>query len=646
MYLLNKLKHSSLLLLLPLAAGSQPASTYIAPGASIHFFGNISIWGDMENNGSIATDAGQTISFYGQNWKNGSAATFPVLSGTGGTIQFIQPRPVPYANNVIQTLDGGYTSGAEPSFPNLDINNGNNITQLNTDARVKNNLNFTSGKAILNARDLILGSTGGNGGAGTITNYDQNRYAVTNSTGHLVKELYSGPYTFPVGMSATDYTPAAVDNTVANGIHVNVTNYASSAAPRGASNNGIDRTWNIYADVAAGNSNIDLQHNNATNQATFLPSSHFVSRYVGSAPNTAGDNTSTDAWEKNTAGPGSATGTLTTGPAIANASERSRAYTTLATSAAANSAYYTKASGEFCVKLRVYLEGSLMNNGNAVASDGRPLMRDDLRNSPHTGLNYIPVRDPYEFNTSFVRISGTYAKLAPQNSSYPQFQQISNPTTVFNVAGQEAIVDWAFVELRSKSDNSIVQATRAGLLQRDGDIVDLDGLSCLSFPGIALDSYFVAVRHRSHLGTMTKYGQSATNLQNLVDLTVTSTPLYDFGSLGGFNFTGLSQKPNVKGTYRAMWQGDFNADGKVKYDNPDDDLANMLFDVRRYPGNTNSTTNYDFAYGYFQSDYDMDSKVKFDNPDDDNALLLFTLRRYPLNTNRTTSFDFMLQQLP
>jgi hypothetical protein len=297
-----------------------------------------------------------------------------------------------------------------------------------------------------------------------------------------------------------------------------------------------------------------------------------------------------------------------------------------------------------CINLRAYLQGALENNGGATAGDGRPLMRDDLRNSPFTSSNYIPAADPYETPTAFVNVTGSYTKLAPQ-TTYAEFQQVTSPS-VFTTTGQNAIVDWVFVELRSKSNNATVQATRAGLIQRDGDIVDVDGQSCLAFPGTAIDSYFVAVRHRSHLGAMTRYGQSASNLETLVDLSVPTTPMYDKGVVGPFNYSGLAEKDNAVGTYRALWAGDFTADGKVKYDNPNDDLARLLADVKNYPGNINQATNYDFAYGYFQGDYNMDSKAKFDNPNDDNARLLTQVKSYPLNVNQATNFDFMIQQLP
>ena len=298
-----------------------------------------------------------------------------------------------------------------------------------------------------------------------------------------------------------------------------------------------------------------------------------------------------------------------------------------------------------CINTRVYLEGALINNGNAVAGDGRPLMRDNLRRSPFNSADYLPLSDPYEFATTYVDVRSKFTKYAPQTNAYPQFQQVTS-AGVFDVTGQNAIVDWAFVELRSKSNKTLVQATRAGLIQRDGDVVDVDGVSCLAFPGITVDSYYVSIRHRSHFGVMTKYAQSATILQNLVDFTLLNTPLFDKGIVNGNDFTGLSTNDSVKTGYRALWQGDFNADGKIKYDNPNDDLSFMLFNVLGYVGNTNGSTNYNMAYGYAQGDYDMNSKVKYDDPNDDNSLLLSQVLNYPLNINGSSNFDFFIQQMP
>jgi len=301
-----------------------------------------------------------------------------------------------------------------------------------------------------------------------------------------------------------------------------------------------------------------------------------------------------------------------------------------------------------CVNLRVYLEGALINNANAVSVDGRPLMRDNLRSGifPQAlGVNFIPYQDPYEVPTAHVNVASRYTKLPPQ-TTHQEYQQVTD-SNVFKVTGQNAIVDWAFIELRSKANGMTVMATRAALLQRDGDIVDVNGAGCVAFPGIPVDSYYVAIRHRSHLGIMTKYAQSSSNLFNLVDLSLISTPIFDFGtSLPPFDYSGLATNNTVKSGYRAMWQGDFNADRKIKYDNPSGDDNFLLFNVLNDLNNPNSFTNFNNSFGYYQGDFNMDSKNKYDNPNGDDNLLLFQMLNYPLNTNHFTNYNFFLQQLP
>lgn len=63
------------------------------------------------------------------------------------------------------------------------------------------------------------------------------------------------------------------------------------------------------------------------------------------------------------------------------------------------------------------------------------------------------------------------------------------------------IVDWVLVELRYPEN--VVLASRAAFLRKDGMVVDLDGISPVAFEGVKRLEYYVAVRHRNHLGVMT-----------------------------------------------------------------------------------------------------------------------------------------------
>lgn len=313
-----------------------------------------------------------------------------------------------------------------------------------------------------------------------------------------------------------------------------------------------------------------------------------------------------------------------------------------ATQACASATAHILVIEPLTLRIRVYLEAALSNNSNATSSTGRPLMRDNLRVNPFSGENNIPVKDPYTYATSNVDVTGNFTHVGIGTQTGHDI--ITDSATVFGVTGENAIVDWVFVELRSKTDSTLVLATRSGLLQRDGDVVDVDGSSALNFGGLGVDSFYVVVRHRLHLGVMSQVVARS----SLVDFTVPTTPVFDFGTTRGaaFDYTGLAQNENVKFGYRALWSGDFNADGKLKFTNPADDLNFLFFDILIHPDNVNGNANYNFAYGYYQGDFNMDGKIKFDNPDDDKNLLYAQILFYPLNTEYLSNFDYFVQQVP
>lgn len=56
--------------------------------------------------------------------------------------------------------------------------------------------------------------------------------------------------------------------------------------------------------------------------------------------------------------------------------------------------------------------------------------------------------------------------------------------------------------------------------------------------------------------------------------------------------------------------------------------------------------NYNFVYGYLQGDFDMNGKSKYDNPDDDKNMLFYQVLFYPLNANYISNFNFITEQVP
>lgn len=287
------------------------------------------------------------------------------------------------------------------------------------------------------------------------------------------------------------------------------------------------------------------------------------------------------------------------------------------------------------LKIRLYLEGALMNAPEEYSFDGRRLMRDDLRRNPINGQNYIPISDPYQTN-----LNGVNLALANKHvglGSAPEYSTISDPTTVIGRAGANAIVDWVFVEVRSADNVKNVIATRSGLLQRDGDIVDVDGVSDLYFPDLTADEFYVAVRHRNHLGVMSQLVTAA----SLVDFTNKETLVYDFGDSNPmFDYTGKALCGKYFGV-NALWAGDFNADCVVKCDRPANDLNILMSENLNF-----ALESGEQAVGYFQGDFDMNGRIVGEGNTSDIEYLMNQIKLFDLNQATLANFKYMKEQIP
>ncbi|MEM9990754.1 MAG: hypothetical protein AAF738_03265 [Bacteroidota bacterium] len=114
-------------------------------------------------------------------------------------------------------------------------------------------------------------------------------------------------------------------------------------------------------------------------------------------------------------------------------------------------------------------------------------------------------------NTTNMNDNLRTAGLVPTLSPYAAMGYVHTGTGANTVlserlqtTGSKAVVDWVIVELRDAVSPNIVLASRAALLLQDGTVVDTDGSTALRFPNRGAGNYHVAIRHRNHLGVMTK----------------------------------------------------------------------------------------------------------------------------------------------
>lgn len=217
------------------------------------------------------------------------------------------------------------------------------------------------------------------------------------------------------------------------------------------------------------------------------------------------------------------------------------------------------------LQAKVFLENVDPANG---------LMTDYVRT-----LATFPTSDPYS--------------AAPYNSSFVHVSSGATATTTAGVlatTGNNAIVDWVFLELRQGTAGSTtVVQTKAALLQKDGDIVATDGVSPVSFNGTSGD-YYITVRHRNHLGFRTANTYLLTNTPTVLDFTNGSVALN-----GSFPTTTVGVTPT---TVQALNGGDANSDGSVDaFDTITWEIQNGLFDDY----NNNSDYNMDGSVDAFDS---------------------------------------------
>lgn len=228
------------------------------------------------------------------------------------------------------------------------------------------------------------------------------------------------------------------------------------------------------------------------------------------------------------------------------------------------------------LNLRALLQGPYVN--------ATVQMSDDLRSG-----GWLPFTEPYT--------AAGYAHVEGGNETAS--------IGVLAVLGTDAIVDWIVVELRDPASPEVVICSRTGLLQRDGDIVDVDGFSPLAFKASAAN-YRVAVLHRNHLPVITAAPIPLSPAPVDVDLTDGSTALYGV------------EPTRTEGAVQLLWSGNVNADGSIRYTGAFNDRDPILVTIGGIiPTNT--------INGYLPEDVNMDGTVKYTGANNDRDVILLNI---------------------
>ncbi len=441
------------------------------------------------------------------------------------------------------------------TIPNLEIDNATHVQLGTGNAKVTGALTFTNGKLILGANNLLLGS------ASTFTGVGASKFAETNGAGSVIRDVAAaGTFILPTG-NGTNYNPLTY--TLTGGAYGASSTVSARSAGSAHPQKHIRSTdfLNNYWSLA--NANLG--------GATISATGAYVdpSGVTGTDPNV-------DAFVWN--------GTNWT----AGTSNDDAANTATASIGAGTQELYAM-NKYVLASPKVFLQGANPTGSPLLMSD---LLRTNVAYVPNTlpASNLLPTADPYA--------TPTYSTGAVRALD-------SDPTSVTSTAvfndlsiADNQIVDWVFVELRnitSASTSTLIQ-TRSGLLQRDGDIVDIDGVSPLYFKNASVGSnYAVAVRHRNHIGILS-------NLSVPISLGLTSTnPNLTTGALNG----AASVNYLNNGSVNLLYAGNANFNSNVRYTSFSNDKDYLYINLLGSSAGTVLTNV------YHQGDLNMNRVVRY-----------------------------------
>lgn len=221
---------------------------------------------------------------------------------------------------------------------------------------------------------------------------------------------------------------------------------------------------------------------------------------------------------------------------------------------------------------------------------------------------------PYNANTGLMRTTLTGLSTFPLTEpftalGYPQLAGGGGESTNAQVLASGQVVDWVRLEVRSIDDPTVLVATRQALITSNGAVFDVNGEGHPFF-GVPPDDYYVAVRHRNHLGAM-----SAAPIH--VPNAAAGGIFNDFGS-ANYPVWGTGPRKAI-GSARTLWAGDVTGDHRVKYVGSGNDRDPILVAI----GGTVLTATLNGQYR--REDLNMDGVVKYSGDDNDRDIILLTI---------------------
>lgn len=264
-------------------------------------------------------------------------------------------------------------------------------------------------------------------------------------------------------------------------------------------------------------------------------------------------------------------------------------------------------AGNTVVSVKALLQGGYQSAG---------LMRDQLRTK-----SLIPATEPYTA-LGYIHTGGGGSETVSSS-----VLAVSDPNN--------AIVDWVVVELRDATTPSTVIASKSALIQKDGDVVSAtDGVSAVTFTGISVSNYYVSVKHRNHLGVMTKTALNFATAVGLIDFSLPSTLT-----------NGTNPQKVLSDGRLALWAGNTTGDNQVIYSGTSSDVSPIYNYIYNDLSNTAKTTTF-VKTAYTRNDVNLTGTVVYQGPSNEVDMIMVNILTHPNNLVSKSPSFIILEQIP
>ncbi|MBO0612539.1 hypothetical protein [Thiothrix fructosivorans] len=276
-----------------------------------------------------------------------------------------------------------------------------------------------------------------------------------------------------------------------------------------------------------------------------------------------------------------------------------------------------------------HIRTSASDTANGTALQSTPMTLTSVAAAPPAVLLRGLLQGAYNNSTGLMRDGLRASALISSAQPYASLGYSGGETTMLpllNTTGADAPVDWVLVELRDKTTPQTRLASKAALVQADGDVMDAaTGSTTLSFASVSAGAYYLALRHRNHLGVMSAAPLNLSATPTVVDFSQASTAVYG------------ADVRITQGMVLLLPTGDVNHDNKLIADGPDNDRNTVLGTVLSNASNPGAHTNFQL-HGYYPSDLNLDGKTLYVGPDNDVNTLLANILLSPQNSTSSTNY--------